>query len=200
MCVCSYNSNRKNHVDTIDEFTMHLMKIKSKKWEAFKLTDKENKELTNSTDCAKQKLENFQHKLINDEDVSEIRSLLRINYEENLLPVYECLDKIALLCGRTGDKETLDLAMKIAKKCYKERFESDANWEHYIAAIRWQKGDVKGALEKLELLYEERKFLRRKLRSVVRCLLETIISDRGEVALFAAIETCKRLSVQYNEW
>lgn len=197
-----FNSTRLCYVDTMDEFTTHLMEEKSRKWNVIRNKLIEN----NKTDYTappsyKKYLDELVHCTVNNEEkISILRSALEQRYKDELTTKYETLDSLAMWCARQGDKETYDLVVKLVKKNYIYRLRTDGNWEYYEALLRWMKGDTVGALKQLEILFEKQIYLRKKLRFVFRFILIGVVSKRSEATLITTIATCERLAEKYNEW
>ncbi|KAG5890706.1 hypothetical protein JTB14_016536 [Gonioctena quinquepunctata] len=174
----------------MDEFTSRLMQRKVDKWSS----QKPHQKITEK--CAEPRF----HEGIS-EDIPYLSEDKLNDLFQYAVDVNDNERVIKLMKqSQNGDKDMINTIRKLCDELCPEVLETNSNFQHYIAEAVWVKGNTNESLRIFQNVYKNNAYLRRRIRLMLKFLIENVVLNRSEAALVSVIKFSEELKKEYIDF
>lgn len=214
--------------DTIDVFTQGLVNAKNMKWELLKKQkniDKQhqfnNKQITLSTkylmaqfdskskmciDISNLKKVQLDSLLVSSVDANNLDDFYEIVgqiIEKKNLPSHNVMFDVLEIISSEGNNDTLVKLFAVIEEIDKEFYEENLKFELFNLNCMWTNGEVKHTIEGIRNLYPQclqDDKLKRHILSLLKKILDDVISRKGEAILVQVRNLFEEISEQNDDY
>lgn len=189
-----------NEINPLDTFTTQLMQEKLVKWN--KYASKNNdinihfNKIKNLITPNNSELQcEYQQEVKTDQYVA----LIKDDLKNEFFPGNKIIS-IVKLCAQKGDKSQIIQIQTLCKEKHSKFLETHSHFKHYIAEAIWMGGNITESFTLFEEVYASNPTLRKKIRLILKNLIESTIHNRSEAVLINLTSFAKEFSTKYNDF